>query len=145
MRIALALAALVLASPALAQEVEDDGGTLNPDEMSLNRTIALAEEGGVGMVICAQGYLVTKSGRHVDARKIFRTCADADVIIPIAVDVAEICNPQTNPESNIVLRLDPDQREAVGSVERCNVERGRGPIFRAVDRDVDGLCGGPVG
>lgn len=55
----------------------DDGGTLNPDEMSLNSSLAKAINGEVDMVICAQGYLMTKMGNHRDARKIFENCSDA--------------------------------------------------------------------
>ncbi len=33
-------------------------------------------KGEVDMVICAQGYLMTKQGNHGDARTIFKNCAD---------------------------------------------------------------------
>jgi hypothetical protein len=69
------LAAGTFGQTALAEEF-DTGGTLNPDEMSLNRSVAKALEGNVDMVICAQGYLMTKKGDHEAARKIFQTCAD---------------------------------------------------------------------
>ncbi len=57
-------------------EVEDSGGTLNPDEMSLNKAIKNAMRGKVDMMTCAQGYLMTKMGNHGDARTIFKNCAD---------------------------------------------------------------------
>lgn len=75
--LAAAAVALPLMAGARADDDNDPGGTLNPDEMSLNSALEKAARGDVGMVVCAQGYLVTKSGRHEDARTIFRNCADA--------------------------------------------------------------------
>lgn len=72
--LAAPLVAGLLGAPAMAEDV-DPGGTLNPDEMTLNRSFALAKEGKVGMVICAQGYLMTKKGSHEEARTIFEECA----------------------------------------------------------------------
>nr|WP_319385167.1 sel1 repeat family protein [uncultured Roseibium sp.] len=69
------LAAGCLAQVAQAEEI-DSGGTLNPDEMSLNKSLSRALEGDVDMVVCAQGYLMTKKGDHEAARKLFRNCAD---------------------------------------------------------------------
>lgn len=54
---------------------EDSGGELNPDEMSLSRSFKLAKRGKVGMVICSQGYLMTKKGDHEEARALFKACA----------------------------------------------------------------------
>jgi len=62
-------------APASAEEL-DPGGTLNPDEMSLNQSLKRAMDGDVNMVICAQGYLMTKKGNHEDARKLFLNCAE---------------------------------------------------------------------
>ncbi len=75
MRTRLALTLCLIAMPAWSQEAEEPGGTLNPDEMSLNRSVELAKRGKVGMVVCAQGYLMTKKGSHADARAIFEACA----------------------------------------------------------------------
>lgn len=72
--LAAPLAVALFGAPAMAEDV-DPGGTLNPDEMTLNRSFALAKEGKVGMVICAQGYLMTKKGSHEEARAIFEECA----------------------------------------------------------------------
>lgn len=70
------LMALVLltATPALASD-DDPGGTLNPDEMSLSSSLAKARKGQVNMVICSQGYLMTKKGSHSGARVLFEACA----------------------------------------------------------------------
>lgn len=65
---------LCLAGPILAEEI-DPGGTLNPDEMTLNRSLQRALEGDVDMVVCSQGYLMTKKGDHAAARKLFEACA----------------------------------------------------------------------
>lgn len=50
---------------------------MNPDEMSLNSALQKAIQGDVGMVVCSQGYLMTKKGSHEEARKIFENCAKA--------------------------------------------------------------------
>jgi len=73
MRLLTALLALAISTPAFADD--DPGGTLNPDEMSLNKSFNLAKRGKVGMVVCAQGYLMTKKGSHEEARAIFEACA----------------------------------------------------------------------
>ena len=59
--------------PTLA--VETDGGTLNPEELSLARNAELASKGKVDFVICASGYLMTKHGDHEAARIVFEECA----------------------------------------------------------------------
>jgi hypothetical protein len=74
-RLAVLFSASLLALPALAAD-PDPGGILNPEEMTLNRSLSRALEGDVDMVICAQGYLMTKKGAHDAARKIFQTCAE---------------------------------------------------------------------
>ncbi|WP_299483656.1 tetratricopeptide repeat protein [uncultured Roseibium sp.] len=73
--VSLFLVAGIWGQSALAEEV-DSGGTLNPDEMSLSKSLTRALEGDVDMVVCAQGYLLTKKGDHEAARKVFQTCAD---------------------------------------------------------------------
>ncbi len=65
----------LLATPALAQD--DQGGTLNPEEMSINRVLENAASGQVDMSTCASGYFITKAGRHVQARQVFEACAAA--------------------------------------------------------------------
>ena len=60
---------------SLSAEEVDPGGTLNPDEMTLNRSLQRALEGDVDMVVCSQGYLMTKKGDHAAARKLFEACA----------------------------------------------------------------------
>lgn len=72
--ILLAPLAILLAAPAFAEEVE--GGTLNPDELSLDSVIARAIQGETSMTSCAAGYMITKSGDHEDARKVFEACAE---------------------------------------------------------------------
>ncbi|MCG8355750.1 MAG: hypothetical protein MI920_09285 [Kiloniellales bacterium] len=63
---------MVALSPARAED-----GTLNPEEMSLGSVMEKAVRGEVGMVTCAQGYFITKSGRHAMARVLFEKCAEA--------------------------------------------------------------------
>ena len=72
-RKAAALIFLLLPAAALA----DEGGTLNPDEMSLDSAIAKVLRGEVGMVNCAHGYHITKAGRHAEARLLLERCAEA--------------------------------------------------------------------
>ena len=69
----IALAALVLAVPALA----DEYGTTNPEEMTKGHIIEEIRRGKVGMTMCAAGYLMTKEGDHAAARETFRACAEA--------------------------------------------------------------------
>ncbi|MFC6687693.1 SEL1-like repeat protein [Jhaorihella thermophila] len=69
-------AALILAAaPALADE--DEFGTLNPEEMTLDRVMRNIRDGQPDMMSCAAGYYITKSGRHGMAREVFETCANA--------------------------------------------------------------------
>ena len=63
---------LLLATPALA----DEYGTLNPDEMTWGSMLERAERGETGMVLCASGYMLTKSGKHAAARALFENCAN---------------------------------------------------------------------
>ncbi|WP_323766561.1 sel1 repeat family protein [Marinovum sp.] len=72
----LALALTCLATPALA-EGDAVHGTLNPDEMTWQSMTERAARGETGMVICAQGYMLTKSGNHAAARALFLNCANA--------------------------------------------------------------------
>ena len=70
-----ALCALALSAPA--QEAEpDDGGTLNPPEMGIDRVLQNIREGHTDMVTCASGYYITKKGDHADARDVFGACAE---------------------------------------------------------------------
>jgi uncharacterized protein len=68
------IAALAFASPVFA--ADEDLGTLNPEEMTINRIIEDADRGITGMTSCAAGYFITKAGRHVEARKLFNRCAN---------------------------------------------------------------------
>lgn len=78
MRILSVILAMTLASGACAAEMgpgaEDN---LNPDELTWQRNVELAEQGKPDMMVCASGYLMTKSGDHASARKIFEACAEA--------------------------------------------------------------------
>ncbi len=77
MRHALALSLLLAATPVLAEPPEIEDGVLNPDELSLDSVIGRAMRGDTSMMVCAQGYLVTKQGNHALAREIFEACAAA--------------------------------------------------------------------
>lgn len=61
-----------------AADHEDEYGETNPQEFSMGYLIkhmdSKLKEGK--SFVCSLGYLATKSGRHVDALKIFKTCAD---------------------------------------------------------------------
>ncbi|NEX47944.1 sel1 repeat family protein [Pseudotabrizicola algicola] len=67
--------ALLLGLSPVAAET-DAYGSLNPDEMSLQRMVEDAERGNTSMSVCASGYLMTKSGRHGAAREVFTRCAE---------------------------------------------------------------------
>ena len=76
MKRACALALILLASPALAEDPAQFG-VLNPDEMTWRSMVEGAERGETNMPLCASGYLLTKSGDHKSARTIFEACAAA--------------------------------------------------------------------
>ena len=71
-KIAFLVVALVAASSANANE---EFGTLNPDEMTWQSFLERAEQGESDMVLCATGYMLTKSGKHEAARTLFLNCA----------------------------------------------------------------------
>lgn len=74
--IAILILSVIFTSPVFADsEHISDEGTLNPDEMSLSNSLARAARGDVNMVICSQGYVLTKKGDHKDARALFEACA----------------------------------------------------------------------
>lgn len=75
MRPILILCAALFAASALAED--DPHGTLNPEEMTWRSVLDRAERGETGMVLCATGYMMTKSGDHDTARTLFRNCAEA--------------------------------------------------------------------
>lgn len=79
MRLLPLLTALALPATAALAEAEDYSqyGTTNPEEMTLERLVERAERGDVDMMVCANGYLATKAGRHAQARIIFEACANA--------------------------------------------------------------------
>ncbi|MDR7127152.1 sel1 repeat family protein [Pseudotabrizicola sp. 4114] len=69
-----ALGLCLCAGPVLAEG--ESLGSLNPDEMSLERMVEDAGQGKTSMTVCASGYLMTKSGRHEAARAVFQRCAE---------------------------------------------------------------------
>jgi TPR repeat protein len=73
------LAAFILfcAVPAFADDSASSYGTLNPEELTLNRVLEDVARGETTMTNCAAGYLITKSGRHAQARAVFGPCAEA--------------------------------------------------------------------
>ncbi|SPF81695.1 tetratricopeptide repeat protein [Pseudoprimorskyibacter insulae] len=74
------LAAPVFAGDAMELGPDTDiteNGTLNPHEMSMAGVMDKIRNGETSMVLCSQGYLVTKSGRHELARELFSNCSNA--------------------------------------------------------------------
>ena len=71
------LAALALAASPLRAEDPGIYGDLNPEELTLNRVLQNADRGETTMTTCAAGYLITKAGRHGQARALFERCAEA--------------------------------------------------------------------
>ncbi len=71
----LTLAALAIAGPALATDTAY--GTTNPEELTWRTMRDRARDGEIDMMVCASGYLMTKSGDHDTARLIFERCAEA--------------------------------------------------------------------
>ena len=75
--IRIAIALLFLGTATSAQTVEDEFGTLNPQDTGFGRVMSNIENGITDMTTCATGYYITKSGRHEMARKLFESCANA--------------------------------------------------------------------
>ncbi|WP_425084572.1 sel1 repeat family protein [Ruegeria profundi] len=75
--IRIAIALLFLGTAASAQTVEDEYGTLNPQDTGFGRVMSNIDNGVTDMTTCATGYYITKSGRHEMARKLFESCANA--------------------------------------------------------------------
>ncbi len=77
MRAILVLA--LTAAPAFAEPDAVDGayGTLNPEEMTINRVLEDIARGETSMMNCAAGYGMTKKGDHDHARTVFEACAEA--------------------------------------------------------------------
>lgn len=59
---------------------EDEFGSLNGEELSLDLMLRKLERGEFDPMACMYGYWATKSGNHVAARKIFMACADRGVV-----------------------------------------------------------------
>ena len=62
------------AAPLMAEDL-GEYGTLNPDELTWQSQIDKADRGETSMTLCASGYMLTKSGDHAAARRIFEACA----------------------------------------------------------------------
>lgn len=75
--IRIAIALLFFGTAASAQTVEDEYGTLNPQDTGFGRVMSNIDNGVTDMATCATGYYITKSGRHAMARKLFESCANA--------------------------------------------------------------------
>ena len=80
MRAMICTAILVVSLPlgAVAQQSDEGGdlhGDLNPEELSLDRALRDVGRGETSMTNCAMGYLITKSGRHAEARQLFERCS----------------------------------------------------------------------
>ncbi|MCR8547553.1 sel1 repeat family protein [Salipiger sp. P9] len=71
------LTALCLLATAPAWAAGDEYGTTNPEELTWQSLRDRAAEGDTDMMVCASGYLMTKSGDHATARTIFEACAAA--------------------------------------------------------------------
>jgi hypothetical protein len=68
------VAGRVLAAP-LAAAPADDGGELNPDQLSVDYYIGKAGDKQIDPHLCAYGVFMDKTGRHAEARRIFERCA----------------------------------------------------------------------
>lgn len=78
MRFGIYAVVFATALPAAAEQAldNDPGGTLNPEEMTWQTFRDRALRGEADMVLCSQGYMLTKSGDHETARILFETCAE---------------------------------------------------------------------
>ena len=69
----LALILCLAAGPAFAN---DDGGELNPEELTLNSVIAKAARGETSMAVCMQGYFAVKSADYAGGKTILDACSE---------------------------------------------------------------------
>ena len=73
----LLLAGTVAVAAEDRSTVTDDHGTLNPQDTGFGRVMRNIDNGVTDMATCANGYHITKAGRHEAARKLFEACAAA--------------------------------------------------------------------
>lgn len=64
---------------ATGETVEDEHGTLNGQELTLDLMLNKLDRGIFDPMVCMYGYWASKSGNHAAARKIFIACADRGV------------------------------------------------------------------
>lgn len=71
--------ALACATQLMAEDItiDDEHGTLNPEDTGFGLVFRKLENGVTDMTTCATGYYITKSGRHKMARDLFEACAEA--------------------------------------------------------------------
>ena len=69
-------ALFVGAHPTFAEEQRDPGGSLNPEEMTVNAMIARAARGESSMVVCMQAYFAIKSADYEGGKTILDACSD---------------------------------------------------------------------
>ena len=74
--IRIAAISLLMATTSAAQTVEDEYGTLNPQDTGFGSVMSKIDNGVADMVTCATVYFITKSGRHEAARTLFKSCAE---------------------------------------------------------------------
>lgn len=60
----------------LPQTIDSGDGVTNPPELGFGRVMSNVRDGRTDMMTCAQGYYITKSGRHALARELFEACAE---------------------------------------------------------------------
>jgi TPR repeat protein len=83
--LALALGAIlaaVLTGAALAEvaaPADDEIGTLNPQELTIDYWVARSQEARFDPGMCLYGYPLAKMGWHEAARRIFQRCAEAGI------------------------------------------------------------------
>jgi len=73
----LLLAGTVAVAAEDRSTVTDDHGTLNPQDTGFGRVMRNIDNGVTDMATCANGYHITKAGRHAAARQLFEACAAA--------------------------------------------------------------------
>jgi hypothetical protein len=109
MRLTLTLIFLT-AVPALAED--DEGGTLNPPEMGMDRVMQNIRNGQTDMTTCAAGYYFTKKGDHMDARDIFELCATKGGYTAAMTWMGQLDNNGLGGEYNPDAAADWDRRAA---------------------------------
>ncbi len=74
-----AVASLEHAAPNSGADSDDEVGTLNPQDLTIEYWVAKSKEAHFDPTMCLSGYPLAKMGWHEAARRIFQRCSEAGI------------------------------------------------------------------